>query len=91
MVSAVHQCESITGIPVSPPSRTSLPPPVPPSGLVVTGHPKLVLSDNFLFYTKVWPINSIAKVSGRQQRDSAMHIQVSILSQTPLPSRMAHP
>ena len=29
-------------------------------------------------------------VSGRQQRDSAMHIYVSILPQTPLPSRLPH-
>ena len=29
-------------------------------------------------------------VSGRQQRDSAMHIYVSIFPQTPLPSRLSH-
>ena len=29
-------------------------------------------------------------VSGGQQRDSAIHIHVSILSQTPLPSRLPH-
>ena len=29
-------------------------------------------------------------VSGAQQRDSAVHIYVSILSQTPLPSRLPH-
>ena len=30
------------------------------------------------------------RVSGGQQRDSARHVHVSILSQTPLPSRLAH-
>ena len=29
-------------------------------------------------------------VSGRQQRDSAIHIHVSILPQTPFPSRLPH-
>ena len=29
-------------------------------------------------------------VSGRQQRDSPTHIHVSILTQTPLPSRLPH-
>ena len=29
-------------------------------------------------------------ISGGQQRDSAIHIQVSILPQTPLPSRLPH-
>ena len=29
-------------------------------------------------------------ISGRQQRDSAIHIQVSVLPETPLPSRLPH-
>ena len=29
-------------------------------------------------------------VSGRQQRDSALYIQISILPQTPLPSRLPY-
>ena len=33
-------------------------------------------------------INNVVIVSGAQQRDSAIHIHVSIVSQTPLPSRL---
>ena len=36
---------------------------------------------NFLFYTGAQPINNFVIVSGEQQRDSAIHIHVSILSQ----------
>ena len=35
-------------------------------------------------------INNFVIVSGGQQRDSAVHIHVSILAQTPLPSRLPH-
>ena len=35
-------------------------------------------------------MNNVVIVSGGQQRDSAMHIDVSILPQTPLPSRLPH-
>ena len=35
-------------------------------------------------------VNNAAIVSGRQQRDSAIHTHVSILPQTPLPSRLPH-
>ena len=35
-------------------------------------------------------MNNILIVSGGQQRDSVMHIHVSILPQTPLPSRLPH-
>ena len=45
---------------------------------------------NFLFCIGVKPINNVVIVSGEQQRDSAIHIHVSILSQTPLPSRLPH-
>ena len=45
---------------------------------------------NFLFCIEVQLINNIVIVSGGQQRDSAIHIHVSILSQTPLPSRLPH-
>ena len=36
----------------------------------------------------VQPINNVVLVSGEQQRDSAIHTHVSILLQTPLPSRL---
>ena len=35
-------------------------------------------------------VNNAAMVSGGQQRDSAVHIHVSIFPQTPLPSRLPH-
>ena len=35
-------------------------------------------------------INNVVIVSGGQQRGSVIHIQVSTLPQTPLPSRMPH-
>ena len=44
----------------------------------------------FNFVLGVWPTNNVVTVSGEQQRDSATHIHVSILPQTPLPSRMPH-
>ena len=40
------------------------------------------------FYIGVWLINNLTVVSGVQQRDSAIHKYVSILPQTPLPSRL---
>ena len=45
---------------------------------------------NFLFYIRVQLINHAVIVSGAQQSDSAIHIHVSILPQTPLPSRLPH-
>ena len=45
---------------------------------------------SFLFCFEVQPINNVVVVSGEQRRDSAIHIHVSILPQTPLPSRLAH-
>ena len=44
---------------------------------------------NFLFGIWVLPINN-AVISGEQRRDSAIHIHVSILPQTPLPFRLPH-
>ena len=38
---------------------------------------------NFLFCTAVEPINSVVIVSGEHRRDSARHIFISILLQTP--------
>ena len=35
-------------------------------------------------------MNNVVIVSGEQQRDSAIHMHVSILPQTPLPSRRPH-
>ena len=43
-----------------------------------------------IFYIEVYPINNVVIVPGGQQRDSAKHIPVSILPQTPLPSRLPH-
>ena len=40
--------------------------------------------------THSYPINNVVIVSSEQQRDSAIHIHVSILLQTPLPSRLPH-
>ena len=39
---------------------------------------------------EVEPINNVVMVSGGQQRGSVTHIHVSILPQTPLPSRLPH-
>ena len=46
--------------------------------------------NNFLFCIGVLLINNVMIVSGEQQRDSAIHIHVSILFQTPLLSRLPH-
>ena len=35
-------------------------------------------------------MNNVVGVLGEQQRDSAIHIHVSILPQTPFPSRLPH-
>ena len=35
-------------------------------------------------------MNNVVIVSGEQRRDSAIHIHVSVLPQTPLPSRLPH-
>ena len=43
---------------------------------------------NFLFCVGVQPIYNVVLVSGEQRRDSAVHINVSILPQTSLPSRL---
>ena len=51
---------------------------------------KWVFYLNFVFYIGVSPMNNIVIVSGKQQRDSAIHMHVSILPQTPLPSRLPH-
>ena len=40
--------------------------------------------------TGVWPINKIVIFSSEQQRDSAIHIHVSVLPQTPFISRLPH-
>ena len=42
------------------------------------------------FCIGVQPINNGVIISGEQQRDSSIHIHVSILPQTHLPSRLAH-
>ena len=44
---------------------------------------------NDLAHMHTWPVNNIVIISGGQQRDSAIHICVSILPQTPLPPRLA--
>ena len=45
---------------------------------------------NFLFCIGIQPINNVVIVPGGPQRDSATHIHVCILPQTPLPSRLPH-
>ena len=35
-------------------------------------------------------MNSVVTISGEQQRDSAIHIHVSLLPQTPLTSQLPH-
>ena len=45
---------------------------------------------NFLLCIGIQPINIAVRVSGEQQRDSAIYIHVSILPQIPLPSRLPH-
>ena len=45
---------------------------------------------NCLLCIGVWPNNRVVIVSGGQQRDPAIHMHVSILPQTPLPSRLPH-
>ena len=42
------------------------------------------------FYVGVYQINNAVIVSGEQGRGSAMRTHVSILPQTPLPSRLPH-
>ena len=44
---------------------------------------------NFEFCIGVQLINNVVIVSGRQQRDSGIHIHIFILPQTPLPSRLS--
>ena len=41
-----------------------------------------------IFSVGVQPMNNVVIASGEQQRDSAIHMQVSILPQTHLPSRL---
>ena len=47
-------------------------------------------SPNFLVFMRVYLINNVVIVSGGQLSNSAIHIHVSILPQTPLPSRLPH-
>ena len=47
------------------------------------------LKKNFSF-CGVQPVNNILIASGERQRDSALHIYVSILPQTPLPSMLPY-
>ena len=49
-----------------------------------------VLFLNFLFCIRVQLINNVVTVSSEQRRDSAIHTHVSILAQTPLPSRLPY-
>ena len=51
---------------------------------------KILFFKSFLFYIGVKLNNNVVIVSGEQQRDSAIHTHVSILPQTPLPSRLPH-
>ena len=42
------------------------------------------------FFIGIYPLNNIMIVSDEQQRDSAIYTHVSILPQTPLPSRLTY-
>ena len=58
-----------------------------------TGNHSFFFHFNFFLTPKpfcigVYPISNIVEVSGEQRRDSAVHIHISILPQTPLPSRL---
>ena len=48
------------------------------------------LKKSFLFCIGEQPINNILIVSGERQRDLALHIHVSTLPQTPLPSMLPY-
>ena len=50
----------------------------------------LSLLKTFYFVLGVYPINNVVIVSGKQRRDSAIHVHVSVLLQTPLPSKLPH-
>ena len=45
---------------------------------------------SFSAYIGIYSINNVVIVSGGQQRDSAMHMHVSVLPQTPLASGLLH-
>ena len=53
-------------------------------------HARTFLFLNYLFYIGVEPINNVVIVLGGQQRDSAIHIHVSILPKAPFPPRLPH-
>ena len=53
-------------------------------------HARTFLFLNYLFYIGVEPINNVVIVLGGQQRDSAIHIHVSILPRTPLSPRLPY-
>ena len=55
--------------------------------LVCPSKQELLLKKPFILY---YSINNIVIVSGGQQRDSAIHIHVSILPQAPLLSSLPH-
>ena len=46
--------------------------------------------EQLYFYFGVQLMNKVVMDSSGEQRDSAIHIHVFILSQTPLPSRLSH-
>ena len=59
------------------------------SSLMLLGGTKFIfIFLNFLFCVGVWPVNNVVMVSDEPQRDSAIHIHVSILPGSPLPSRL---
>ena len=59
--------------------------------MVVFGWWSNTICNDFLFVCfGVQPINNVVIVSGEQRRDSAIHIRVSLLPQTPLPCRLPH-
>ena len=59
-------------------------------GCSLWGHKKLDTTELTYQAQHVQLIDNAVAVSGGQQRDSARHMHVSILPQTPLPSRLPH-
>ena len=57
---------------------------------VPKGHFLFIYISELFVFIGVELINNVVIVSGEQGRDLVIHIHVSILPQTPLPSRLPH-
>ena len=60
-----------------------------PGGLQSIGSQRVGHDWSDLAHMHTWPVNNVVIISGGQQGDSAIHICVFILPQTPLLSRLA--